>query len=103
MSPASYLAAPPRDAAGGIASRGVTYGWGALGFLLVAAGGGGAFAGLRALAAWRELSALQRRLTPALAGVSAGLAAADERAAALPPGVDELAAAQARLAESLAR
>src|SRR3954468_22192211 len=103
MRPASYLAAPPRGAVRSIASAAVTYGWGALGFCLLAAVAGAAFAAGRGWALWRDLRAVQRTARWALAEVAAGLARAERHLGQLPAAVDEVARAAAALGESLAR
>jgi hypothetical protein len=81
----------------------MTYGWGALGFCVLAALAGIGFAGVRGLAAWRDLRTLRRSTGWGLAELAGGIAAAERQAAALPAGLEELERAQARLAQSLAR
>src|SRR5690349_265153 len=81
MSPASYLAAPPRGAGRSIASRRVTYGWGALGFCVPELGVGIETAERRAAelpAGLDELARAQARLERSLARAQVLQAAAHE-------------------------
>src|SRR2546423_4600818 len=113
MSPASYLTAPPRDAASILApsEHGGTVvtmaamallAWISLLFLIVALAGSITVAVVRGLRAWRAFRAFSGTASSALDGVLATAAEAERHAVSLTEGSARLAAAVARLQESLA-
>src|SRR5262245_51182680 len=106
MSPASYLAAPPRVAASSISAarydRLVLVWLVPLLVSLAVSAAGAAYAGVHGLLAWRALRSAQESVGGPLAEVSAAAAAAAERAAALSERSGEVAVEAARLQRSLA-
>src|SRR5436305_12110883 len=114
MSPASYLTAPPRDAASIVAPRGCVsmvvtmarmalLAWSSLLFLVVALAGSATVAALRGLRAWRSFRAFTAAAGSALDDVSRTAAEAERHAVALSEGNARLLDAIARLQESLAQ
>jgi uncharacterized coiled-coil protein SlyX len=108
MSPASYLTAPPRVAAGSIAraryDRDVSEVlWAAVAFCLLAVTA--TFAGLAVLAirGWRQFKALRRGLLAALGELTASLGAVEQRLGVLEARSAELQRALERLSRSLAQ
>src|SRR4051812_50078026 len=81
MSPASYLTAPPRDAASILPSTQMTFV--ALAFLLVAVLGSAAVATVRGIRLWRALRDTSERAGDALERLSAAGAATETRAMGL--------------------
>ncbi|MDX6453550.1 MAG: hypothetical protein QOH16_3599 [Gaiellaceae bacterium] len=113
MSPASYLTAPPRDAASIVApsvrKTVVTMPgmalltWISLLFLVVAVVGSIAYAATRALGAWRTFRRFSRTTSAAIGGVLETAAEAEGHALAFTEGTEKLSAALARLEQSRAR
>src|SRR2546423_12569686 len=106
MSPASYLTAPPRDAASivapGCANRGFRSTiraviWAALAFCIVAVAGSTAYAGTHAWRLWRTFRGTARAAGEAIDRVSASAAAAEEHAVSLSAGSERLPPATSRL------
>jgi hypothetical protein len=79
------------------------FAWAALLFLAVAITGSSVFLAVRALAAWRTFGSVSGSAGDAVDGVLASAAAAEAHAVSLGEGSERLAAATARLQESLAR
>src|SRR4051812_12445788 len=100
MSPASYLTAPPRDAASILPSTDMIFV--ALAFLLVAVLGSAAVATVRGIRLWRALHGASDRAGDAFERLSAAGAATETRAMGLQANSERLAAATARLQEALA-
>jgi hypothetical protein len=117
MSPASYLAAPPRVAGSSIAppryDRGVSAVlWGAVAFCLLVVVVALAGSALLALRGWRQLKAIRsgllaalEELTDSVAGIEQRLGAVEGRAADFQHAVDRLSRslAQARVLVGAAR
>jgi hypothetical protein len=76
--------------------------WGALAFLLVAAGGSGTVAAVRALRAWHTLRCAGAAASTAAGALAARVETTAERARAAAGGGDRLGAAALRLQASLA-
>jgi hypothetical protein len=113
MSPASYLTAPPRDAASIVApptraNPVVTMAamalltWISLLLLLVALAGSITFAALRALRAWRAFRGFTGATSSALADVARTAAEVEEHALGLGQGSERMSAAVSQLQRSLA-
>jgi hypothetical protein len=112
MSPASYLTAPPRDAALIVAPsacktlvtmRGMALlTWISLLFLVAAVVGSIAVAATRALRAWRTFRRFSRTTSAAIGGVLDTAAEAERHAVAFTEGTEKLSAALARLEQSRA-
>jgi hypothetical protein len=112
MSPASYLTAPPRDAASIVAPsvhktvvtmpRMALLTWVSLLFLVVAIVGSVAFAGSRGLRAWRTFRRFSTTASSAIADVLDTAAEAERHIVAFTEGTEKLSAALARLEESRA-
>jgi hypothetical protein len=107
MSPASYLAAPPRVAAFTIARPGslppmLWLVWIALAFLLLVAGIGGWYVVRQGLAFWRTLKAFTALLGRAGEMLTARADAAAAKAAGTADAAERLTAASAQLNRSLA-
>jgi uncharacterized membrane protein len=113
MSPASYLTAPPRDAASIVAPsirktvvtmRGMALlTWISLLFLVLALVGSIALAASRALRAWRTFKRFSKTTSAAIEGVLETAAEAERHAVAVAEGTQKLSAALARLEESRAQ
>src|SRR5437588_7304139 len=114
MSPASYLTAPPRDAASILApsERGGTVvtmaamsllGWISLLFLVIALAGSVSVALVRGLRAWRAFRAVSGAVSSRLDAVMQTAAEAERHAISLSEASERLAAAIERLQESLAQ
>ena len=112
MSPASYLTAPPRDAASIVAPgvrktvvtmRGMALlTWISLLFLVVAIVGSIAYAAARGLRAWRAFRRFSRTTSTAIGGVLETAAEAERHAVAFTEGTEKLSAALAHLERSRA-
>jgi hypothetical protein len=112
MSPASYLTAPPRDAASIVAPsvhktvvtmlEMALLTWISLLFLVVAIVGSVAVAVARGLHAWRAFRRFSKATSAALGEVLETAAEAERHAAAFTEGTEKLSAALARLEESRA-
>src|SRR3954470_11674524 len=100
MSPASYLTAPPRDAASILPSTEMLFV--ALAFVLVAVLGSAAVATVRGIRLWRALRDTSERAGDALERLSAAGAAREPGGTGLQANSERLAAATARLQEALA-
>ena len=113
MSPASYLTAPPRDAALIVAPYArktvvtmremALLTWVSLLFLVVAVVGSIAYAAARGLRAWRAFGRLSRTTSAAIGDVLETAAEAEKHAVAFTEGTEKLTAALARLERSRAR
>ena len=112
MSPASYLTAPPRDAASIVAPSAretvVTMPgmslltWVSLLFLVVAVVGSIAYAASRGLRTWRTFRRFSRTTSAAIGGVLETAAEAERHAAAFTEGTQRLNEALTRLEQSRA-
>jgi uncharacterized membrane protein len=112
MSPASYLTAPPRDAASIVAPyarktvvtmRGMALlTWISLLFLVLAVVGSIAVAATRALRAWRTFRRFSKTTSAGIAGVLETAAEAERHAVAFTEGTEKLSAALAHLERSRA-
>src|SRR5712691_3485992 len=106
MSPASYLAAPPRDAAGIVAPDDTIGGvwdwvvWASLPVAIVAGFAAMARAALLALRAWRDLKQWQRALFAELDRVAAAAEALGTKAASLGDASERLTRSLERLTTS---
>src|SRR5205823_5681287 len=76
--------------------------WSSFAFLLVAAGGGATFAGLRGLRAWRTFRSLRRSIGAGLVEVTARVAGMEARLAQATASAARLERAQRQLQDSLA-
>jgi hypothetical protein len=110
MSPASYLTAPPRDAASIVAPGSANRGfrstirgviWAALAFCILAVVGSTAYAATRAWRLWRTFRGTARAAGEAIGRVSASAAAAEEHAVSLSVGSERLSRSSSRLQEAL--
>jgi hypothetical protein len=110
MSPASYLTAPPRDAASivapGYANRGFRSTiraviWAALAFCIVAVVGSTAYTGTRAWRLWRTFRGTARAAGDVIDRVAASAAAAEEHAVSVSAGSERLSRSTSRLHDAL--
>src|SRR5436305_4697593 len=114
MSPASYLTAPPRDAASIVAPQGPRHtvvtmaampllDWFSLLFLVLAFAGSITLAVVRALRTWRAFKGLSEAARAAAERVTRSAADAERHAVALADNGERLNVAALRLNESLAQ